>query len=335
LTIAIPTFNRANRLEKSLNNLAALILASGCREFLSVLVCNNGSTDATTEVIARYREIFDGINVVFIQYASHSNLGFDANVLACYNCSESKYVWFLSDDDNVVNGAIETIVKDILEYKPNVLYYNFDQYPYTKDNLYISETAFYDCFEVGSMQSVKKIIDWPKLTSIVVQKKHIGEISKNHSLGFMHVALALGIGLTYGRIFHSSCVIARPDDDYMDHIDFPPYIVNNLNCTVKIVLTEAGQLDICSQLTVRAVDPLSSSLCTLGSFYRGKYVLTKALKAELQMTIKRELKSFRTEERHILEFLVCASKFGFSYLYYIVRFMLTGKRVTQLRAVNI
>ncbi len=59
----------------------------------------------------------------------NENVGFDLNVLNCYNNCSSDYIWFLSDDDNIIDGVINTILTDIKNLSPNILFYNFDQFP--------------------------------------------------------------------------------------------------------------------------------------------------------------------------------------------------------------
>lgn len=329
--IAIPTFNRANRLEKSLGDLLNQIIKSEKKQFLSVMVSDNGSTDTSADVIKKYSEIFKKNNILFSSHSFSENRGFDANVLACYEDHGSDYVWFLSDDDNVIDGAINSIIEDIQKFSPNVLYYNFDQYPYGLESPYIKATTLYEYIDEKNIQSISKIIDWPKLTSLVIRKMELSEKVKAVESGFMHVALAIQTGLDHGRVLHSAKCIARPDDDFKDHIDFPPYIGNNLYKMVSLVLHLNNKTEIYDHLEIKTTDPLTSSMNTLGSYYRGRFVLTPELKSELYSTVRYELRNLKIAKVKMAELVLSTVKLFISYTYNMWCVVMTGKSATKLR----
>jgi len=333
LTIAIPTFNRADRLDKSLSDLLEQIIRSENQQILSVFVSNNGSTDTTDEIIDKHSEIFKKNNISFFSHTFSENRGFDANVLNCYRKADSEYAWFLSDDDNVIDNAINSIIDNIHKYAPNVLYFNFDQYPYNMDNPYNKTTTMFNYVDENNIQSISKIIAWPKLTSIVIKRNggKSGEKIKNLDHHYMHVALALQTALDYGLVLHSENCIARVDKDYMDHIDFPPYILNYLAQTVETVLRQNNRSDIYQHLKLITVDPLASSMNTLGAYYRGKCVLTTELKSILNSTVIKELKKLKITKIKIAALILIAIKLFISYAYNIGHMVLTGKSATRLR----
>ena len=331
LGIAIPTFNRAIRLEKSLGDLLNQINKSENKHYVSVLVSNNGSVDETVKVINKYGEIFKQSNIRFISHTFSENRGFDANVLACYKKCDSNYVWFLSDDDNVMDGAINSIIDDIQRFAPNVLYYNFDQHPYDQKNPYIKETNLFKNVDINNIQSISRIIDWPKLTSLVIRKMELCEEVKTIESGFMHVALAIQVGLSHGQVLHSIKCVARPDDDFLDHIDFPPYIGNNLYKMVRLILYLNNKEEFYDHLEIKITDPLTSSMNTLGSYYRGRFVLTPELKSELYSTVMYELRNLKIAKVKISELALSAVKLIISYTYNMWYVIVTGKSVTKLR----
>lgn len=336
LTIAIPTFNRANRLEKSLNDLLSQIIKSEKKQYLSVFVSDNGSIDTSAAVINKYSDIFKQNNILFSSHSFSNNRGFDANVQNCYRNCDSEYVWFLSDDDTIIDGAINSIIGDIQKHAPSVLYYNFDQDPYNSENPYIKAKILYRNVDVNNIHSILKIINWPKLTSLVIRKidGQAGEKVKTCDFDFMHVALAIQTGLDYGRVFHSDKFIARPDDDYKDHIDFPPYIGNNLKKTVRLVLLLNNKADIYQQIKIKKVDPLTSSMDTLGSYYRGKFVLSTELKSELYSTVIHELKNLKISKVRMATLILSTIKLFVSYAYNVGHVALTGKRKAKLRTIK-
>lgn len=291
LTIAIPTFNRAARLEKGLLDLLKEINGSVNKFKVRVLVSNNGSKDDTEDVIAKYKKIYLENNIIYTSRLMNFNQGFDANVLACYASSQTKYIWFMSDDDNLMPGIIDKIFEDITCYQPSVIYYNHNQEPYTDKTPYIKITKYYDNLNLGGVDALKKIVMWPKLSAIVLRKCDAGLRVPDHKSWFAHVSLAMQCGLVEGGILHSSRFNAFPDADYMDHIQYPPYIGNDLDICIKWVLDFNNRMDLYEQLMVDSSDPLILSLNALGAYYRGKHSLTDSLRRELWSRVGNEIRS--------------------------------------------
>jgi len=238
LSIVIPTYNRSKRLDKALADLLVEIRVCSAtnKKNISVYVSNNGSTDDTVDVISKWEKEFSGDGVLISFNSFSSNLGFDANVLACYAGCDGDYCWFLSDDDNICASAIDMIFEDIYKYSPSVIYYNFDQKPYDKESPYICIEEYYGYVDEYNLNAVKKIIDWPKLSAVVVKRCASGYKVLQADSGFAHAMLALQCALLEGGVLHSPKFIAYPDDDYMDHIDFAPWIGNNVAAHLRSVL---------------------------------------------------------------------------------------------------
>lgn len=106
LTIAIPTFNRANFLDALLKELTRQIDEYNISGQIEILVSNNNSTDSTEEIIDKY------LNQ--IQYSCHSeNIGPDRNFLSLFEKAKGKYIWLPGDDDLVRNDLLPFILKSI------------------------------------------------------------------------------------------------------------------------------------------------------------------------------------------------------------------------------
>jgi glycosyltransferase involved in cell wall biosynthesis len=334
LTIAIPTYNRANRLDKALVDLLRLINDSDSKGQLSVLVSNNGSLDNTDTVIAQNGSLFEKDGIPFNAINFKQNQGFDANVLACYKESNADYVWFLSDDDNVMVGVIDSVVRDLDEHEPTVIFYNHDQKPYNKENPYIKISEFFELVTLENLTSLKKIIAWPKLSALVVKKTETGSKVLDCKSYFGHVGLAIQCGLTEGKVLHSPVFTAYPDLDYQENIDFPPYISNNLNIIIRHALLVSDKMYLYDQLKVKNLDPLPSSLNTLGAFYRGKHTLTPALRDELLHTVRRELKTIKLNRITNWNLYKETFKFIISIIYGLCGKILTGKKLMRIRPNN-
>lgn len=101
LTIAIPTYNGAKTIKDMLN-----ILLPQVDKRVEVLISDNCSTDETPEIIASYK-----IKYPFIKYVRNSkNLGADGNFLQCMQMANGKFTMLLSDDDILVENALENIL---------------------------------------------------------------------------------------------------------------------------------------------------------------------------------------------------------------------------------
>ncbi|ODP31260.1 glycosyltransferase family 2 protein [Pandoraea sp. ISTKB] len=105
LTIAIPTFTRANYLELNLRSLIeeSRSLAPG---LLEVIVSDNHSTDATPEVVARAIE--QGLPIRYIR--NTVDIGSDANIAQCFNEAQGHYVQIMGDDDIYVAGTLSYLI---------------------------------------------------------------------------------------------------------------------------------------------------------------------------------------------------------------------------------
>ena len=107
LTIIIPTWNRARYLEKNLE-----ILDSYLKRGLDfrILVCNNGSTDGTKDVLAKYR------NHPKVRIIDHpENIKFDRNVASGYLNFDTDFCFCLGDTKTLSFESLMRIIKTINE----------------------------------------------------------------------------------------------------------------------------------------------------------------------------------------------------------------------------
>jgi len=299
LTIAIPTFNRATRLDKSLTDLLEVINCSGIKaEMLSVFVSNNGSTDHTQEVIEKYRQAFSARNINFDDFSFSENQGFDKNILNCYVMAKGQFVMFLSDDDNLYENFLPVVLDDIESRHPNIIVYNFNQAPYTKNNPHIVKDEFFD--KNTSIASLVRVVHWPKLTSIILKTNLNYDDSQAASelgYGFMHTALVMDIFLEYGGMLHSPAFIGYPDEDYLDHVDFPPYVGDFLVDTVFFILQQKNLAGQAQYFKLKRSDRLDKSLQYLAGSYGGDFKINLDIKKNLYMEIRKEFALSRLKDR--------------------------------------
>ena len=120
LSIAIPTYNRINYVDESIENILKQIIDAELENDICIDVFDNCSKDNTYHILKKKYEHNEN---VFI-HQSDSNKGADVNIQRCiYNSSSERYVWLLSDDDVVLDGSISKIYSKIKEDSEISLFY--------------------------------------------------------------------------------------------------------------------------------------------------------------------------------------------------------------------
>jgi abequosyltransferase len=104
LSIAIPTFNRSHFLAELLAVLKPQMDDSGLVE---LIISDNASTDDTQPML----EGFSSQGLKFRYIRNKTNLGPDRNILQCFEEARGIYVWIFGDDDIILPGAIDKIIR--------------------------------------------------------------------------------------------------------------------------------------------------------------------------------------------------------------------------------
>lgn len=105
LTIAIPTYNRADKLSGAIQSLVEKTRGRN----VEIIVSDNASKDNTKEIVNAF--VDKGYPIKY--YCNKENLGYAGNFISCFNHAKGKYVWLLSDDDILTNGAVDSILECI------------------------------------------------------------------------------------------------------------------------------------------------------------------------------------------------------------------------------
>lgn len=123
LTIAIPTYNRPERVKNQILKILPFL-----SDEIYLLVLDNHSDVPVSS-------LFEGIilppNVTIIR--NKFNVGGDANIARCFEYCSTSWLWTLSDDDELTNDAVN-IVLGLIKATPNAIFINLNR----KDN-YIGE----------------------------------------------------------------------------------------------------------------------------------------------------------------------------------------------------
>ena len=121
LTIAIPTFNRAEHLRVCLERFGSEFNALSLveKDLLSIYISNNASTDNTLSVINEFIQNFPELTFV---NTNSENIGGDQNIVKCYMEAESSYVWVFGDDDVIMPGSLSVILDVFTKNKIDMLF---------------------------------------------------------------------------------------------------------------------------------------------------------------------------------------------------------------------
>lgn len=116
LTIIIPTYNRADYLERLLAVLKQELI--NLEPLVRVLVSDNASTDRTPKVTETVAKNWEALIV-----QRHSiNLGPEGNFCSCLPRVETQYCWILGDDDVPVSGTLRSVLCALSNCRPDLLY---------------------------------------------------------------------------------------------------------------------------------------------------------------------------------------------------------------------
>jgi abequosyltransferase len=118
LTIAIPTYNRAQYLEKCLMQIINQLDGIDA-DLLEILVSDNHSSDETELMVKEYLNRYPNL-----RYMKNSkNIGPDRNISQCFLESRGKYVLILGDDDIISDDYLKVIFKYLLNAEYGVIHY--------------------------------------------------------------------------------------------------------------------------------------------------------------------------------------------------------------------
>lgn len=140
LTIAIPTFNRANELDQLLESISAVFGR------VNVVISDNASNDHTYSVVKKYIS-FSKLNIVYVR--SEKNMGADFNYFQAIELVKTDYCMLFGSDDKFEVDALVTITKlmdigyDISIFRRRVYSsdlntFKYEESFYFKDNISVN-----------------------------------------------------------------------------------------------------------------------------------------------------------------------------------------------------
>lgn len=134
LSICMPTYNRKN---KAIEQAKTILQQIKDLDNIEFIISDNCSEDNTyEELLELTKNNYSNVKIVKQQ----TNLGLVGNVHYLFNQSRGKYVWFISDDDILLTGSIENIIRKISDDPCPFYLLNFKT---TKDGI-VSEQPYWN-----------------------------------------------------------------------------------------------------------------------------------------------------------------------------------------------
>jgi glycosyltransferase involved in cell wall biosynthesis len=232
LTIAIPTYNRASKIERLLRDLKKTLIDENLNDHVCIKVSDNCSNDNTESII----KSIDFGKIDFQYFKQERNLGFDQNVLFLYDSSNSDYVWLFSDDDIPLTGSILKILNQLLSHKSDIILFSFKQPPSSK----MRQFNYPEIVNVNTdiKMIIKDVIKMPKLSIYVLKKVKFNNDERQILInsigdGWMFIMLSFSIlNKTKNPILAIFSEHLAMSDDQYHHIWVPtPFL-----CLYKIAL---------------------------------------------------------------------------------------------------
>lgn len=114
ISICLPTYDRVQHLREAINSISNNL----SRDHVEVVISDNKPTDDTRAVIEEYNSL------PIRYYSNRTNIGVIKNLFRVISLARGNYVWLFSDDDALIDGAIEYL-EEFISNHPDVDYIFF------------------------------------------------------------------------------------------------------------------------------------------------------------------------------------------------------------------
>lgn len=198
LTIAIPTFNRAETLSKNLLHLDTICSKLKCKDEVEILISDNGSEEYQKSFLKEFILKF-GVRYYF----QDKNIGFESNCLFLLDQANGEYIMLLGDDDFLSLKYLERVLyycrnKMINAIIPN--YYNIDENGNFFKGLRDPETEDYLC---EGMKALKLVVKAHQMSGIVFKSEGVKESYIINVKSNVYPQLYfLGYNILKGKVVH-------------------------------------------------------------------------------------------------------------------------------------
>lgn len=171
LSICIPTYNRGIYLNSSLQSIFKQIEGN---KLVEVIVSDNQSTDDTHNIIQPYLK-YDN----FTYNQQQINVGMSKNIMHVVSLAKGEFCWLVGDDDFIIQGVIDELVRLIQTNKDIDFYYAtptglpLDEY---KSFSGVYDTTNYTKTNILPPLSIEILPNWERLISPKYSIIFMGEL---------------------------------------------------------------------------------------------------------------------------------------------------------------
>lgn len=170
LTIAIPTYNRRERLQVCLKMLK--IELSEISIPIQVLVSDNNSSDSTWNLLENWN--FENSYVNYVPFRNQVDVGAVENTRKLIRNSDGDFILFCTDDDYILPGSLKEIIASLEEFKAS--FYKFSMISYLEKS---KVSYFYgpkvDIVDIDTEQSkFAQIFEFSHILTGTMIKRDIG-----------------------------------------------------------------------------------------------------------------------------------------------------------------
>jgi glycosyltransferase involved in cell wall biosynthesis len=118
LAFLIPTYNRPAQLCILVESILAQL------EPVTILISDNSDNYETKNAVEQIKLMnFSHANIVYTK--NDGNIGYDANIRNLLHICNTKYMWFVGDDDIVVAGSISLVKQQLKRVEPSAMFVKY------------------------------------------------------------------------------------------------------------------------------------------------------------------------------------------------------------------
>lgn len=150
LSICIPTFNRADKLDKTI---ASIINQSFNKNIVEIVISDNHSTDETVNIITKYKNIYQNL----IHIRQDPAIWADNNIINSIKYGQGKFLKLCNDTACFNEGSVNKIlifINSYLEKKPIMTFSNINKASKYYENLNLNNFISHNSYNCTSILTV-------------------------------------------------------------------------------------------------------------------------------------------------------------------------------------
>ena len=192
LSICIPAYNQPNTLREVLDSIVVDFKDPQVRDRVEIIIHDDASPSGSlASTVLPYQEKYKNI-----RFARHEkNVSFDRNVLGVVDEALGKFCWLMSDNDALVEGALQKVVSLLVTYSDiGYAYVQARAYDGELKNELAGHLKSTEIAHIASAEEFVKFYDLPGfISSQIVRKELWDEIKKDKYIGnyWIHLSTIL------------------------------------------------------------------------------------------------------------------------------------------------